>query len=439
MKAFTALAVLAMPFSALQAETVKDREGAVRGDKATLEADPRWNYNDVEGGFRLAKTTGKPLLVLLRCVPCLSCAGMDAAVLAEPELRPLLDEFICVRLINANALDLSRFQFDYDLSLSVLIFHGDGTVLGRYGSWSHQKDPQNKSLSSLQKALKTALELHHGYPANREALAGKQSTPLPYATPVEFPHLATKYSTQLDWQGKVVQSCVHCHMIGDALRAHHRTLSQPMPLELIYPHPSAEVLGISLAAEEVASVESVLAGSAAEKAGLKPGDHFTALAGQPLISQADISHALHRAPDSGTLKASVKRGEATLELTIMLEAGWRSRSDISRRVGSWPMRAMAFGGMKMDDLSDAERETLGLTREQMALRIHHVGQYGAHAAAKKAGFQKDDILIEAGELKTRLTESAIIGALLRHHHPGEKLPATVLRGAQRVELQLPQQ
>ena len=52
------------------ADTVKDREGAVRKDKAAMENDARWAYNDVERGFAEAKRTGKPLLVVLRCVPC---------------------------------------------------------------------------------------------------------------------------------------------------------------------------------------------------------------------------------------------------------------------------------------------------------------------------------------------------------------------------------
>jgi len=106
------------------AETVKDRAGAVRDDKAKLENDPRWIYNDFEKGFEEGKRTGKPVLVVLRCVPCLACAGIDAKVLLEDEiLTPLLDQFVCVRVINANALDLSKFQFDFNLSFSTLIFN----------------------------------------------------------------------------------------------------------------------------------------------------------------------------------------------------------------------------------------------------------------------------------------------------------------------------
>lgn len=59
------LLILALAaLTSAQAATVKDREGAVRGDKARMENDPRWNWNDLDGGFRLAKTTGKPLLQL---------------------------------------------------------------------------------------------------------------------------------------------------------------------------------------------------------------------------------------------------------------------------------------------------------------------------------------------------------------------------------------
>src|SRR3954447_18389935 len=176
------------------AETVKDREGAVRSDRASLENDPHWIYNDFERGFAEARATGKPLLVVLRCVPCLACAGLDGQIaVQEPELRPLLDQFVCVRLINANTLDLARFQFDYDLSFSTLFFNADGTVYGRYGSWKHQRDPQDKTTAGYKRALEAALALHRGYPANKASLAGKQGEPAPFKTPAEAPSLADKY------------------------------------------------------------------------------------------------------------------------------------------------------------------------------------------------------------------------------------------------------
>jgi hypothetical protein len=153
--------------------TVPDREGAVRQDKAAHENDARWIYNDYERGFAEAKKQNKPLLVVLRCVPCKACMGIDAqVVLGESDLGPLLDKFVCVRVINANALDLARFQWDYDLSFSAIFFNGDGEVYGRYGSWKHQRDSQDQTTASFRQAMEAALKIHAGYPANKAALAG---------------------------------------------------------------------------------------------------------------------------------------------------------------------------------------------------------------------------------------------------------------------------
>lgn len=431
------LAALAGP---LLAETVKDREQAVRNDRASMEKDARWIYNDWEHGFAEAKRTGKPLLVVLRCVPCLACAGIDAQVLLqETDLLPLLDQFVCVRVINANALDLALFQFDYDLSFSTLFFNGDGTIYGRYGSWRHQKDPQDKTTAGYQRALEGALAIHRGYPANKLALAGKQGGPTPFKTPLEIPALAGKYPFALNWDGKVVQSCVHCHQIGDAFRASFRDQKQPIPAEWIYPSPAPESIGLTLAADQVAHVEAVSSGSPAALADIQVGDDLVSFAGQALISIADVSWALHRAAPSGPLPVQLRRGGGGVSLTLTLPAGWREKTDISKRVGTWPMRGMAEGGMVLEDLADEERARRGLGGNELALLVKSVGQHGKHAAAKNAGFQKDDVIVAFDGGSGRMTESELIGHLLEKHVPGEQVNATVRRGLERIALSLPMQ
>ncbi len=441
MNSLARVLLLILPFLAapLFAETVKDREGAVRQDKAVMENDARWTYNDLDRAFAEARRTGKPLLVVLRCVPCLSCAGIDASVLGEPSLLPLLDQFVCARVINANALDLSLFQFDYDLSFSAILFNGDGTLYGRFGSWRHQKDQHEKSTAGFKTALQGALELHRGYPANKSSLAGKQGKPSPYKTPVNIPTLDGKYRLQLDWQGKVVASCVHCHQIGDALRIVQRKKLEPMPENLIYPMPAPEALGLVMAADAAARVEAVVPDSLAAQAGFRSGDNITALDGQPLLSIADASWVLHHAPASGTLKASVRRGNESVSLNLSLPVGWRSKSDISRRVGTWEMRAMATGGLLLEELAEADRATRNLGKDSVALVCKHVGEYGKHAAAKKAGFLKGDVLVEVDGSAKRVSEGELIGHLLRSHSVGDKVKVTVLRGTERVELLLPMQ
>lgn len=421
------------------ADAVKDREGAVRKDRATMENDSRWIYNDYSKGFDQAQKTRKPLLVVLRCVPCLSCMGMDAAILTEKSLQPLLDQFVCVRLINANAIDLAQFQFDYDLSFSTMFFNGDGTVYGRYGSWAHQKNPYDSTLEGYRKALEAALAIHQSYPANKPALAGKQGAPMPFRTPVEIPLLAAKYRRDLDWEGKVVGSCVHCHQIGDAFRTWYRSQGKPVPVEWIHAMPAPETVGLTLAPDQVARVAEVAAGSAAQKAAFQPGDELVSLAGQPLISTTDVSWILHRSPDTATLPAVVKRGGAEQTLELTLPAGWRLDSDFSKRSSVWSMRGMATGGMVLEDLPDEERAKRGLNNSQLALFAKGVGQYGNHAAAKNAGFQKDDVIIEIDGVTERMTESALIDRFLAQRMPGTKVKATVLRGNKRLNLMLPMQ
>src|SRR5207247_22810 len=139
--------------------------------------------------------------------------------------------------------------------------------------------------------------LHRGYPANKTSLAGKQGESMPFKTPLQIPGLAGRYKVELDWKGKVVPSCVHCHQIGEAFRAYFREQKKVVPAKWIYPWPAPETIGLALAPEQIARIESVTPGSIAAQAGLQPGDDLLSFDGQPLISQADVSWVLNGAAE----------------------------------------------------------------------------------------------------------------------------------------------
>jgi serine protease Do len=65
MSRFVFLLVL-LPFLAFAAES---RDSKVLNDRADVLSTGRWIYNDFPKGLAEAKATGKPLLVVLRCVP----------------------------------------------------------------------------------------------------------------------------------------------------------------------------------------------------------------------------------------------------------------------------------------------------------------------------------------------------------------------------------
>ncbi|RLS42434.1 MAG: hypothetical protein DWH78_00830 [Planctomycetota bacterium] len=109
--------------------------------------------------------------------------------------------------------------------------------------------------------------------------------------------------------------------------------------------------------------------------------------GQPILSIADVQWVLHRTPASGgKIQLRIVRGDSDQVVTLELAEGWRRLDDISWRASSWGLRRMVTGGLVLVSLSVEERKTLELPAGGMALRIKHVGQYGAHAAGKNAGF-----------------------------------------------------
>jgi hypothetical protein len=131
------------------------REEKVRADRAKAEKAGFWIYDDLPKGIAEAKRTGKPLLVALRCVPCVECVKLDdEPVDDDPELRPAPENFVRVRLVSTNGLDLKKFQFDYDQSFAMFFMNDDLDIYGRYGVRSHHSEwNEDVSLKGLAAAL----------------------------------------------------------------------------------------------------------------------------------------------------------------------------------------------------------------------------------------------------------------------------------------------
>jgi hypothetical protein len=95
--------------------------------------------------------------------------------------------------------------------------------------------------------------------------------------------------------------------------------------------------------------------------------------------------------------------------------------------------------MTLTDLDDAGRRQRGLGRNELALFVKAMGQYNKHAAAKKAGFLKEDVIVAIDEFTSRVTEGELIGRLLQTTRVGDAVEVTVLRGKDRLAIKLPMQ
>src|SRR5437868_891908 len=103
MKQFLPLLLLA----ACTAYGEETRDQKVIRDRQEVKESGFWIYNDLDRGFDEARRTGKPLLVVLRCIPCQACFMFDEQLVhLDNRVKPILDKFVCVRIIQANGLDL---------------------------------------------------------------------------------------------------------------------------------------------------------------------------------------------------------------------------------------------------------------------------------------------------------------------------------------------
>ncbi|MEZ6126573.1 MAG: Trx7/PDZ domain-containing (seleno)protein [Planctomycetaceae bacterium] len=419
------------------------RDQKVRADRERVQSDGFWIYNDLPKAFAEAERTGRPLLVGLRCIPCEECVKLDDHLVdTDPELRPLLEQFVCVRVVSTNGLDLDLFQYDTDQSFAMFMLNADRTIYGRFGTRSHRTEwIGDVSLPGLAKALRGALDLHAD-PSRRASLAGKTGRPLEFSSPEKYPSLKDRFTDALNYEGDVVKSCIHCHQIGDARRDFYRSQGKPIPEDLLFSYPHPRILGLVLNPDECATVKSVEPASIAETAGIRAGDRIQTLNGQPLLSIADIQWVLHQAnADGGQLAAEVLSADSTTPktITIALPPRWKQKDDLSWRASTWGLRRMVTGGLKLEEATAEERARLKIPDDRMALKVQHVGQYGAHAAAKRAGFQKGDVIVRFGDQDDFLTATSLLAFGATQTTPGEKVTVTVNRAGREIQLNLPMQ
>lgn len=416
------------------------REEKVRSDRKRVVAEGFWIYNDLPKAFDEAKKTGKPIVVVLRCLPCEECVKLDDDLVdTDPVIRPLLEKFVCVRQISTNGLDLSLFQFDTDQSFAVFFLNADRTIYGRFGTRSHRTEwVQDVSLTGLAEALKGALELHQDYPNNKASLAGKRGKAPLFSSPEKFPSLKEKFTDSLNYKGNVTKSCIHCHQIGDAVREYYYTKEEPIPKDVLYPYPHPKVVGWILDPKTRGTLRAVEADSPAAEAGFKKGDRIQILNGQPILSSADVQWVLHQlSSKGGSLSATVNRNGISKDLTLQVQDGWREKGDISWRASSWGLVGKASGGMRMEALPEDGRVKLGIKNGKMALRVSYVGKYGAHAAAKKAGFRKDDVIISVDGKTNLVSEGAFLEYGVNEKNIGDRISVTVLRNKKRITMKIP--
>ncbi len=416
------------------------REQKVKDDKTKNEASGFWHYNNFSKGVEDAKNNKKPMMVVLRCLPCEECVKLDDELMEKDTvIKSLLEKFVRVRIVGTNGLDLSLFQFDYDQSFAIMFLNADGTIYGRYGTRSHRTNwSGDVSLVGLGKAMQAVLQLHEDYPVNKASLLKKKGPKPEYASPELFPSLKTKYTDKLDYEGKVVQSCIHCHQVGEAIKQSLRTGKTKISEEILFAYPHPKSIGLVFNPDSIGTLTEVKDKSIGSDSGFKKGDIVRTMDGQPVISIADIQWVLNTIPASGgKIPVEILRNNQKVNLELGLPASWRRQDDISWRSSSWMLRRMVLGGMFLENMTAEEIKAEGLDEKSMALRIKHVGQFGPHATAHKAGVLKGDILLGFDEKTNLLRESDVFFYAIDSKKAGDMVSLTLKRNKNILQIKIP--
>jgi S1-C subfamily serine protease len=195
----------------------------------------------------------------------------------------------------------------------------------------------------------------------------------------------------------------------------------------IYPRP--ENLGLSLERDRGDLLRAVEPASVADRAGLRAGDRLLALDGLPIASIADVQHALHRAPTTGTMRVDLLRNDRPMAAEVPLTQGWRV-TDLSwrastRRLGPHP----CVGG---EDLSAQEKAALGLRAKDLAFRQ---GSFPS-LAARQAGIRQNDIILGIDGKALRMT-GAQFGVYIRlNYHVGDVVSFNIVREGKPLDISL---
>lgn len=293
-------------------------------------------------------------------------------------------DYVCVRILNINDVDMNVYPFDYDLTMSIVLANADGTVYHRYGGRDHLS-PMN--LESLMEIMKEGLTTHRDYLAHPHP---------PPAKPRE--RIGTLVNERLPGLISPIYGCFHCHYVREARQYLSLEAGQWTP-DQFWVWPLPQTVGLVMDQRRQYLVESVLPESPAESAGIRAGDRLLSLGEQRILTKYDLQWVLDQSTNEPvsipfTLRRNdtVERGR--LELAAAWKTGdprdylWRVRNVFTEHM----IKFLPTPGFTGSQLTAPELVSLGLPEGRFALRIGQLN-YGTYLAGVRLG----DIILSAGD------------------------------------------
>jgi predicted metalloprotease with PDZ domain len=307
-------------------------------------------------------------------------------------------------------VNLSLFDFDYDLTWMAFFLSHDEKVYGRYGGRDAESPDSRQSLAGLRFAMAQALEAHRRHAGRADRAK---------------PRTVDDYAAAARWRSN---RCTHCHQVYEIRRESLRAEGK-WQRDDVWVYPLPENVGLTLSVDDGNLVRAVADRSPAARTRLAVGDRLKRVDGLPVASFADVQYALHRAPPRGEVAVRWERAGRPMSGRLRLAAGWRV-TDVSWRKSLRSLEPLPW--VDGDDLTADEKKQLGLSAKRLA--FHQLAYLST--PARQAGLKPRDVIIGIDDKVLEMTARQFLAYVRLNYRVGDRVTYNVLRHGQRVDVPL---
>lgn len=313
-----------------------------------------------------------------------------------------------LRIGNMRGIDLSIFDFDYDMQWQAIFLTAEGDVLGRFGGRDADTPGKYHTLAGLRHSLAAALNAKPRRAAERG----------PAIRPEDYPAAERRPDN----------ACIHCHHVYEF----RRDLLQrdgKWSLDEVWVYPQPENIGLTLDVDQGDRVISVTPKSAAALVGLTAKDTLRRINDVPIASIADVQYALHKSPKAGDITIIWQNGKDEKKGVMKLVENWK-QYDVSWR---WSLKSMAPNPSIIgDDLDLDGRKKIGLDARQLAYRHMNF----LTPTARHAGLQANDVIVGIDDRELTMSARQFEAHIRLNYRVGQEIVFNVLRGKEKLKLKM---